>query len=137
LDIFLYEQYKTLPEPRRAVITLYHGTGEKETSLLTLFSHSDSLRFFSNRLEQEAGVLETPREPESSPDGSSGSSVSLEAGSQSGSSAEDIPERWSATSETVRSILLAYEAMIHETQIFVQGCSIELEKLVSTHSRCL
>lgn len=94
LDVFLYEHYKKTPDPRRAVMTLLHGTGEKETTLLTLFSSADLLQFFSYRIEHEANISETPREPESSPDGFSGSSVSSEAGSQSESSAEDIPERW-------------------------------------------
>jgi hypothetical protein len=108
-DIYIREQYKALPKFQRAVITLFPQTGMREMTLLILFQHWHSLERFSNF--RNSIRLQDP-------------------------APETASQIRSATSEVVLSIRITFKVMISETTTFLQGCSVELEKMVR-FTQCL
>lgn len=102
-DIYVWEQYKSVPVSQQAVLKLYPGTDTRETALLVLFQVSKSLAHFSN----------------------------LRGDPQLQGSTSTITPTWSTNSEVLLSICDVYGVIISETTTFLQGCSVELEKMVS------
>ena len=102
-DIYIWEPYKSLSTGQRAILRLYPGTDTRETALLVLFQNSKSLARFSN----------------------------LRGNSQLQGSTPINTSTWSTTSEVLLFICAIYRVIILETTAFLQGCSLELEKLVS------
>lgn len=102
-DIYIWEQYTSLPNSQRAVLRLYPGTDTRETALLVLFNKSKSLAHFSN----------------------------LRGDTQAQGSPSTNTSTWSTNSEILLSISDLYRVIISETTTFLQGCSVELEKMVS------
>lgn len=101
-DIYIWEQYKSLPNSQRAVLKLYPETDTRETALLVLFRKSKSLAHFSN----------------------------LRGDTQARGSRSANTSTWSTNSEILLSICDIYRVIVSETTAFLQGCSVELEKMV-------
>jgi hypothetical protein len=108
LDIYIWEQYKALPTFRQAEIRLFSQSGTDEKTLMILFRHSSSLHLFAE-LRDNAEQL---------------SKATPAAGVQV----------WSPISEAIFSICATFQVMILETTRFLQGCSMELDKMVSRPS---
>lgn len=102
-DIYIWEQYKSLPNSQRAVLKLYPGTATRETALLILFQRYNSLALFSHL----RGYVQAQ--------GSTSTTIST----------------WSTNSEVLLSICYIYRVVIFETANFLAGCSVELERMVS------
>lgn len=103
LDIWIWEKYKALPISRCADIRLYPQSGTDETRLIILFRHSSSQRSFVSFRGDPSIYRPTPA-----------TSVQI----------------WSPNSEAFFSICATFQVMILEMTEFLQGCSLELEKMV-------
>lgn len=102
-SVYIWEQYKSLPRSQRAVLKLYPRTDTRESALLILFQTSQTLELFSK----------------------------LRGNSRQQGSTSATASTWSTNSEVLLSICAVYRVIICETTIFLQGCSVELKKLVS------
>jgi hypothetical protein len=107
LDFWIWEQWKVLPTFRKAEIRLFPQSATDEKTLMILFRHSGSLQLFA-ALRGNAEL--------SGPTPATGSQV------------------WSPISEAIFSICATFQVMILETTSFLQGCSLEVEKMVSRPS---
>lgn len=103
-DFYIWEQYRAIPTFRRAEIRLFPQSGTDEKTLMILFKHSGSLQLFAE-LRGNAGL--------------------------SGSNPASGVQVWSPISEVIFSICATFQVMILETTSFLQGCSLELERVVS------
>lgn len=102
-DIWIWEKYKALPESRCADIRLYPQSGTDETKLIILFQHSASLGSFISFRNDTSIYRPTPA-----------TNVQI----------------WTPNSEAFFSICATFQVMILEMTEFLQGCSLELEKMV-------
>lgn len=103
LNIWIWENYKALPISRCVDIRLYPQSGTDETKLIILFGHSASLRSFVRFRDDTSIYRPTPT-----------NNVQI----------------WTPNSEAFFSICATFQVMILEITEFLQGCSLELEKMV-------
>lgn len=106
-DIYIWEQYKALPIFRCVDMRLYPQAGTDETKLIILFRHSGSLRSFVKFRGDALIYRPTPA-----------TGVQI----------------WSPNSEAFFSICAMFQVMILEMTEFLQGCSLELERMVRRRS---
>lgn len=102
-DIWIWEKYKALPKSRCADIRLHPQSGTDETKLIILFQHSASLGSFIRFRNDTSIYRPTPA-----------TNVQI----------------WTPNSEAFFSICATFQVMILEMTEFLQGCSLELEKMV-------
>jgi hypothetical protein len=107
MKFFMLGRDKALLIFRQAEIRLFSQSGTDETTLMILFKFSGSLQSFAELRGNAELSRPTP---------------------------VNGVQMWSPISEAIISICAAFQVMILETTIFLQGCSLELEKMVSRPS---
>lgn len=104
MDIYVWEQYKALPVPSCAEIQYLPRCDRNETNLVILFRHEQSLLSFRDYRDR----------------------ISCNCGTE-----DSTDQVWSCSSEVFLSICALFQVIVFETTRFLEGASVEMEKMVS------